>query len=352
MTQPAAEPARPKSSRAAFYISVIVLLLIGVGGLLYLNRGAFLPLPKVALITSTEDSYWDLVLVGANDAAKEHNVNLTVIRSKADEKHQSQVIRDLLAKGVGGLGISPVDPAAQKDLLKEVASKGTLVTFDSDAPESNRLAFIGSDNYGAGWYCGDEIRAAIPDGGKVILSVGTIDKANGRQRRQAIIDNLLERPFERERAADPLEGGIKGKQYTIVTTLIDNGDPEKATTLATEAINKHPDLKCFAGLFGYSTPALLKALEQTKKTGQIKLVAFDEADEVQQGIESGTVAASILQDQYLCGYEAVRLLADAARGLNRGTHPNRILYLDTRVLTKETMEDLRKEGRLRAVGKK
>jgi ribose transport system substrate-binding protein len=343
-------PPAKASSNAGFYAAVIIPILAAIGVMAYLNRDALRPTPKVAIVTSTDDSYWDLVIKGARDAAKDYNVELTAVRSKPDEPTQSQHVRNLLGEGMHGIGISPVDPVAQQSLLAQVGTESRLVTFDSDAPNSKRVAFVGSNNYLAGWLAGDEIRKAIPDGGEVIICVGTVDKVNGRERRQAIIDHLLDRPYDASRPADPLDGVQKGAKYSVVATFIDNGDFKNAVAMAAQAARERPNLKCFAGLFNINTPAIVRALDKSKKTGEIKVVGFDEADETQRGVASGAVAASVLQDQYVCGYETVRLLAEAARGVNKGRPGgNQLHYLHCRILDRETIGDLRREGRIRVV---
>jgi ribose transport system substrate-binding protein len=112
----------------------------------------------------------------------------------------------------------------------------------------------------------------------------------------------------------PLDKPLKGTKYTIVTTLVDNLNPERAQQLAADAIKENSDVACFVGLFASNTPAILKALDQAGKLGQIKVVGFDANDETVAGIEKGHVHASIVQDAYNMGYQAVRILADAAEG--------------------------------------
>ena len=72
--------------------------------------------------------------------------------------------------------------------------------------------------------CGQQVREALPEGGKVIIAIGSIEKENGHRRRQGVIDELLERTFEPNRPTDPVDAPLKGPKYTIVATLIDNLD--------------------------------------------------------------------------------------------------------------------------------
>src|SRR5439155_15498208 len=140
--------------------------------------------------------------------------------------------------------------------LANIAGQSTLVTLDSDSPVAGKLCFVGTDNYEAGRLCGQLVRDAVPDGGEVIVSVGNVEKQNTQRRRQGLIDELLDRPYEEQRPMDPVDAPLKGEKYTVVATLVDNSDPGAAADLASKAMKDHPNLKCFAGLLSYSAAAI------------------------------------------------------------------------------------------------
>ena len=336
----------PHRGRKLLVVVVAIAILIAIAILLNL-QGAFRRAPKVAIVTSSTDPYWDILEQGAKDAAREFDADVTVVRGNLDADAQSQKLKELVDQGVRNIGVSPINAAAQAPALNAVAERGVLVTFDSDAEESKRQLFIGTDNYAAGNLCAQEVRAAMPDGGEVLICVGSVEKSNGRQRRQGLIDGLLNRSFDRGRAMDPLDAELKGNVYTV-STLIDGIDHAKAAELAAEAIKSRPNLKCMVGLYGYNVPAILKALDQTGKAGQIVVAGFDAAPETQAGVEAGTVFATIVQDQWMCGYETVRILADAGRtGRATGPLPGRQAHhLAVLILRKDTLDALRAEKRI------
>jgi ribose transport system substrate-binding protein len=177
------------------------------------------------------------------------------------------------------------------------------------------MCFVGTDNYAAGRLCGQQVRDAVPAGGDVIISIGNLDKENGQRRRQGVIDELLDRPFKPDQEMDPADAtGMKGPQHTIVATLIDNNNAATATEMVAAALKSNPNIKCIIGLNAYSTPAVLKALEQSNQLGKVQVVAFDADPATLSGIENGHVYATIVQDQFGCGFQAVRILAEKARG--------------------------------------
>ncbi|HUO09880.1 MAG TPA: substrate-binding domain-containing protein [Phycisphaerae bacterium] len=330
------------SKELGLIIAFGIIAILLAAGVAAWKLGYFQANPRVAIVTWNDDPYWDLVIDGAQAAAKAKNIDLIIVRSQADVKIQTQHVRDLLDKGVQGIAISPNGPADQLAILNEAANKAVLVTFDSDAAIPQRKAFVGSDNYQAGQLAAEQIREAIPDGGDVIISVGSIDMVNGRQRRQGIIDNLLDRRPNEERPADPLDAPLKGTSYSIVATVLDNGDRKKATAGVADAIKAHPDVKCIVALFSYSPAAVVDAIQQTNNAGKIKVVGFDESDATQAGIANGTIYSSILQDQYRCGYAAIDFIADTLRGAEEnapiGVH---FIPLRVRVLKSDNLTFLR-----------
>lgn len=319
-------------------LGYFIVILALIGGIVWYT-GIFKPEPKVAIVTASQGPYWDLIVRGAQDAADKYHLKLTVVSPRSGD--QTQAIRDLIGKGFDGIAVSPNDPLTQAPVLLDAANDTNLVTFDSDSPVSKRLCFVGTDNYDAGRSAGQQVKLAIPDGGDVILSIGSLDKQNGQQRRQGVIDELLDRSYEPARPDDPVDVALKGGKYTIVATLVDGINADKAQSMIADAIKKDPNVKCVVGLFAYSTPAALKALEQAKQLDEIKLVGFDTNEETLAGIDGGHVFATMMQDPHYMGFEAIRILYDASVGDRRALPMFQIDKVGCDVITKSTLADAR-----------
>jgi len=166
--------------------------------------------PTVAYVTNGIASFWLKAEKGARDAAKEFDVNLEVRMPPKGAGDQKRMVQDLLTRGVDGIAISPIDPKNQSDLLDEIAEKTVLITHDSDAPESDRLCYVGMDNYKAGRMCGKLVKEALPEGGKVMIFVGRLEQANAKLRQQGVIDELTdtapEGPAKSAKQADQAAG--------------------------------------------------------------------------------------------------------------------------------------------------
>lgn len=215
----------------------------------------------VAYITNGIDPFWTIAAAGAKKAAKDLDVNVLLRFPPKGAADQKSMIEALMVKDeVSGLAVSPIDPKNQADLLNSIGEKKNYITHDADAPETNRKYYIGMNNYDAGRMAGQLVKEAMPEGGKVMIFVGRLGQLNAEQRRQGLIDELLDRPFDPTRRDDPATE-IKGEKYTIVGTLTDNFDKAKAKQNAQDAISKHPDLGCMVGLFAYNPPLCLQAIK-------------------------------------------------------------------------------------------
>ena len=342
------ERANRRRSRLPFIFTIIILCVVALCIYLWGRTRGERPV-RLALVTWNNDPFWDPVIRGAEEAADEWTVKLTTIRSTPELETQSKHVRDLLDKQIQGIAISPNNPQAQAALLNEAAEKTVLITFDSDAPESKRRLFVGTDDYSAGGWAADEVREVLPDGGTVIISVGSLETVNGRDRRQGVIDTLLDRPFDRTRKPDPVDAPLKGKRYAVAATVLDGADVAKGKTLVADALKAHPDVNCIVALWSYSAEVALGGIERSGKgPGQVKVIAFDESPQTQAGIEAGTVQASIVQDQYRIGYESVRILASTVRGLEQGGPQGpRMIYLPVQVLRQDNLESFRDQKRVR-----
>ncbi len=291
--------------QSTFWLVALVTLALGLAGCGSSGEGD--GKPRFAFVTNMPASFWVIAQKGVEKAGQDLDVNVSVDMPADGVSGQKRVLEDLLARGVQGIAVSVIDPANQTDILNEVAGRTTLITHDADAPDSERMVYIGMDNYTAGRMCGELIKEALPNGGKVMIFVGRVEQDNGRRRRQGVIDELLGRDHDPMRF-DPPDASLSGHGYEVLGTLTDQGDPVRAKANAEDTLSRHPDVACMVGLFAYNPPAILEALSQAGKLNQVKIVAFDEADESLQGILDNTVHGTIVQNPYMYGYKSIEVL--------------------------------------------
>ncbi len=262
---------------------------------------------------------------------------------------QKQKVEDVLTSGVQAIAISPLDAENQVEWLNSIAAKVPMITHDSDAPQSNRQVYIGMDNYAAGRMCGELVKAAIPDGGQVLLTIGRLEQDNSKYRRQGVVDVLMGRDRtieyykEQPNAWDSNDGEIVGDKYTIVATRTDQGKQEVAQSKAEDAIVTYPNLKAVVGLFEYNPPALHAALKKAGKLKQIALVGFDENEVTLTAIKDGECAGTVVQNPYMYGYESVRVLKEILAGNNGIIPESKYIDIAPRAITGENVDEYRED---------
>jgi ribose transport system substrate-binding protein len=278
---------------------------------------------KLAFVTNNTSDFWKIAEAGTKKAVAEiPNIEVLFKRNPDNTAaEQTRLVDDLLSIGIDGLAISPVDPKNQTQLLNKAAAQGLVVTQDSDAEGSNRACYIGTDNVAAGRMAGKLIKEAIPQGGKIMLFVGTLDAANARERKQGI------------------EEEIKGTNITIVDTRTDGTGREKARANVSDALVANPDLVALVGLWSYNGPAILNAVKAANKVGKIKIIAFDEEDETLAGIKAGEIFATVVQQPFEFGFKSIELLAKVIRGDKSVIPASKKIVIDTLAIKKEEVEE-------------
>jgi len=277
----------------------------------------------VAFVTNNASDFWTIAKKGTEKAASELSGVTVEFKMPAEgtAAEQKQILDDLVAKGTQGIAISPVDPANSTEMLNEVAKKALVITQDSDAPESDRACYIGTDNVAAGRQAGEEIKKALPNGGKIMVFVGKIDAQNAKERYEGIKEAL------------------KGSKVEIVDVRTDNADHLRAKSNVADTLVKYSDLAWFVGLWSYNGPATLNAVKDGGKVGKIKIVCFDEEDETPAGIKDGSIDATVVQQPFEFGYQSVKTLVAAIRGDKSVIPESKLAIVPTLVVNKENVEE-------------
>jgi ribose transport system substrate-binding protein len=278
---------------------------------------------KLAFVTNNPSDFWTIARKGVEKADGElANVDVEFkIPGEGTAAEQKRIIDDLLAKGIVGMAISPVDPKNQTQLINETAKQAVVVTQDSDAPQSDRACYIGTDNLAAGRQAGGLIREVLPQGGRVMVFVGKIDVRNAQERSQGIKEAL------------------QGSKVEIVDIRTDDGDRVRAKSNASDTLVKNPEVTCLVGLWSYNGPAILNAVKDAGKVGQVKIVCFDEEDETLAGVKDGAIYATVVQQPFEFGYQSVQLLAKILGGDRSGIPPTKQIFVPTLIIKKDNVVD-------------
>jgi len=277
---------------------------------------------RVAFVTNNASDFWTIARKGCEQAARElPDVEVEFkIPSDGTAAEQRRIVDDLLAKGVAALAISPVDPANQTQLINDTARQALVVTQDSDAPQSERSCYIGTDNTEAGRQAGALIKESLPEGGKIMVFVGKMDARNAQERYQGIKEAL------------------QGSKVEILDVRTDDTDRVRAKANVSDTLVKYPDVKELVGLWSYNGPAILNAVRDAGKVGQVKIVCFDEEDETLAGVKEGAIYATVVQQPYEFGYQSVHLMTKVLKGDRSAIPPNKQMIVPTLVIRQDNVD--------------
>ena len=253
---------------------------------------------RLGVVINAPSDYMSFVRLGCDFIVRgDGNVDLD-FRIPADNTvaSQQEIVSNFIAGGVDGIAISPIDADKQTDFLNQIAAKMPLVCIDSDAASSKRTCYIGTDNFTAGKRAADLLKAALPQGGKIILLVGFANAQNTKDRIQGI------------------QNGLAGSNIQIIDTLTDETKRAVAHKNAEDALAKYPDLAGMVGIYDYHGPAILAAVRGAGKARQVKIVCFDEDSDTLAGIAAGDIYGSIVQNPLQIGRQTIWRMANYLRG--------------------------------------
>jgi len=279
---------------------------------------------KLAFITNNAADFWTIARKGTEKAdAGLADVAVEFRLGDGTAAAQKRILDDLLAKGVDGIAISPVDPANQTAMLNDAAKQALVFTHDSDAPDSRRECYVGTDNVAAGRQAGDLIKEALPQGGRIAVFVGKLDARNAQERLQGIKESLT------------------GSTIAIIDVRTDDTDQVRAKANVSEMLVSNPDVGALVGLWSYNGPAILNAVRDAGRIGQVKIIAFDEDDETLSGVKSGAIVGTVVQQPYEFGFQSVTLLEKALKGDRSGIPPGRQVFIPTRVIRQNNVDEFK-----------
>jgi len=308
-------------------LALVAILAVGCGSGSKEATTSTPEVKKLAFVTNITSDFWTIAKKGVEAAQKElpgYSVDFKMPQD-GQAATQKQILDDLVADGVKGIAVSPKDPANQTADLSAIADKTLLITQDSDAPDSKRACYIGTDNIAAGKMAGEEVKKALPNGGKIMVFVGAKDAQNAKERYEG------------------LQEALKGSKVTIIDIRTDDTDRARAKQNVSDAITANADLAGCVGLWSYNTPAIVSAIKDAKKEGKIAIVGFDEEADTLAGIKDGTVFSTIVQQPYEFGFQSVKLMAKVLEGDKTIIPAEKKIIVPTKVINKESVEEFSKK---------
>jgi simple sugar transport system substrate-binding protein len=256
---------------------------------------------KLDLYVSFHDvsnEFAPFIKAGVERGGKELDVNAQFVGPVgSDADGQISEIETLMGK-MDGLAISSVSTDALAPIIDRVLAAGIpVVTYNTDNPDSKRLAFAGQDLVQSGVEAGKLMGKVLDGKGKVMITT---------------IDAAAQWSLDREKGAR--EGLKEFPGIEVVSTLNTGTDPQKIYSSIENAMLGDPSITGILSLECCSTPAAGEWVSRNGQTGKVKIVGFDLLDQTVDLVTNGNIQATIDQAPEKQGFAAVDLLAKFLKG--------------------------------------
>src|SRR5262245_26564546 len=289
---------------------------------------------ELVFVVNGASDFWKLAEAGVKKAQTElPNYDLEFkYPEQAAAAIQQRLMDDLVAAGADAIMVSAVDPKTSTEALNRIGSQVPLFTTDSDAPASNRVAYIGSSNTDAGKQAGELALKALPNGGKCIGFVGLLGADNARER------------------IEGMKAALAGSKVELVDVRGDDIDQTRAKRNVEDALAANPDVPCLVGFYSYNTPRIYEVLKESGKLGQIKVICFAEDPITLGGVREGSIEGTVVQQPYEWGYEGMKLMAKYLEGDKSVIPENKLIIVPTKIIDKANVDSFETELKARIAG--
>ncbi|RUZ77269.1 ABC transporter substrate-binding protein [Mesorhizobium sp. M7A.F.Ca.US.006.01.1.1] len=278
--------------------------------------------PTLAFVVNGASDFWKAAEAGVKKAQGELPDYTLELKypEQSSVAIQQRLMDDLVTAGVKGIMVSAVDPKTSTDGLNKIASETALFTTDSDAPQTKRVAYIGSSNVDAGKQAAEIAKKAMPNGGKCLGFVGLLGADNAKERIQGMKD------------------GLAGTKIELIDVRGDDIDQARAKKNVEDALVASPDVTCMVGFYSYNTPRIYEALRDAGKLGSITVVGFDDDPITLGGVKEGTIAATVVQQPFEWAYQGMKLMAAYLKGDKSGIPAGNLIIIPTKIIGKDDVD--------------
>jgi len=258
------------------------------------------PTATFIMIPKSSSPYYKPCYDGFEAAGAKYGIEVQRMDpAKADAAVQSEVIQKALAQQPDGIALSAVDDAGLVAAVAAATKAGVpVITFDSPAPSSAAVSYIGTDNLAAGYEAARRMASLMNGTGRILVLQGGMAASNLNQRTQGFRDGMAR-----------FAPGVK------VLGVVDiGGDAAAAPAKVEAALRERANATAVFSVSSAGTPATVVGLEKQGRTGKVLVAGFDDLPATLEGIRQGAVSFCVVQKTFKMGWLSVRALLVATAG--------------------------------------
>ncbi len=241
---------------------------------------------RIALIMkSLANDFFSSMANGAKkhqaEHADEYELIVNGIKDEVDLSRQVALVEEMVASGVDAIVIAPADSKALVPVLRRARDKGVIVInidnrLDREilAKEKISIPFVGPDNKKGAKKVGVYLASKLKPGDAVAILEGIRTSFNGTQRRLGF------------------EEAMRAAKINIVESQSAQWEMNKANTITVSMLSEHPEIKAILAANDSMALGAISAIKTVGRTGEVKVVGFDNIPAVQQAIKEGRILAT------------------------------------------------------------
>lgn len=223
---------------------------------------------------------------GAEDAAKENNVELVVQSADSSLEKQVEQLENMIQRGCQAILLNPYDSEGVAAVVNEALKSDVgIFTMDIDTVGAESTSYVASDNVSIGRMLGEYVIDELDGKGKIAF-IGGPSVTSLKDREQGFMDAIAESDIE-----------IVANQGTAM-------EREDALASAETILQANPDIKAFVGINENSGQAILSACAAAGMK-DVLITTVDATEENMDAIKNGKIAVGVSQDPYQMGYMSV-----------------------------------------------
>jgi ribose transport system substrate-binding protein len=249
----------------------------------------------ILVADNTKIPYWQAALQGLMRATSEMKVKPGQIQGPDghDPQGEHEAFQRALAQKPAGILVSATDAnVLTPDINSAIAQGIPVLTIDSDAPDSKRLFFVGTDNFNAGSIGGNLTSKLIGGKGNVVIfTIGS--QANLKDRLHGYQAAFAEHP------------AIK-----IMQVVDMNGNSDIAFDNAKKLLDTKTKVDAFVCLEALACPAVADVVNRENMGGKVTIVAMDTDPGTLDWIKKGVISATVAQRPWTMAYFGTKLVAE------------------------------------------
>ncbi|WP_028611264.1 substrate-binding domain-containing protein [Paenibacillus harenae] len=273
----------------------------------------------VFIAQELDNPYWRSIEAGARDASRKYGFLLDYEGPyRINPEEQIKLLEKAIASKVDAVLLQGLNDPRYRSVIDTTVSQGIpVITVDTDEPGSKRLTYVGTDNYEAGKRMGELVAEASSGQGVIAALIGNEASPNQQLRLNGFREVIGRYP------------GL-----AVAQVRSSNISRLQAASETEDILSKYPKVGYLVGFSALDGIGMLEAAERTS-SGQLRIFAFDDLEETLTGIREGKIMASIVQQPYEIGREAIVQLDAHFQGKKLPKQ----LYTPANVLNRRTVDD-------------